>query len=127
MQLLLDIVSYLKDNSFVTDDGVDAFRDFMPDDPDNIVVVFEYNGMPPSDDGHYTNRSIQIAVRNASADAAKLLARNICNKLRVENNFVKLTDTTWSLVYIRNTPIKIKVDDRGRSVYAFNIGITSEL
>lgn len=127
MQLMLDIIEYLHTQGLVTGDGIDSFRDFTPDSPDNIVVIYEYQGDPPSDDMHYTNRSFQISVRNSSADEAKELARQICDSLRKETKLVKLTDTVWSMVYIRNTPIKIKVDDHNRSVYAFNIGVTSEM
>lgn len=128
MQLLLDLISYLEVNNLVQGDGIDTFRDYTPDDPDEVVVIYEYTGAPfPDTDTNATHRSLQISVRSVSSDDAKGLARDICDSLRTETNYVQLTETTWSLIYIRNAPVKIKVDDRNRSTYAFNIGITSSM
>ena len=40
--LLLDIVTYFTSKQLIVGDGVDAFRDFKPETPDNIISVHEY-------------------------------------------------------------------------------------
>lgn len=128
MQLLLDIISFMKSNNFVNGDGIDAFRDYIPDSPDEVVVVSEYagDGFNPYDE-NMTHRSFQISVRSINATTAKNKAYNISKSFRAPGNYVKLTLSTWALVYVRNLPIKIKTDENKRTTYAFNIGITSNV
>lgn len=125
MQLEIDVIAYLKTKNLITDDGVDAFRDFCPESPDHVVVIQEYNS-PDIGDG-VAVRSFQISVRDIDPTVAKTKARQICESLRKVDNFIMLTDIQYALVEIRDLPIKIKVDEQGRNTYAFNIGITSNL
>ena len=37
--LLLDIITFLTTKNVVIGDGVDAFRDFIPEEPDTLIAV----------------------------------------------------------------------------------------
>lgn len=124
--LLLDIVTYFTSSGFCAGDGIDAFRDFTPETPDSMISVVEYSGDPGSAvDVSTVHRSFQISVRAKSATESKNKARQLYNALNSSTRFVKLTSERWSLVYLRQSPFKIKVDAAGRNYYGFNIGITS--
>ena len=125
--LLEDITIYLTNLGLVEGDGIDTFRDFTPEEPDNIVVLQEYKG-----DGtvHYddiTNRSVQIAVRNTDADTARQKALEILKALKSDTLRVDFTPDRWGLVSIRQCPIRIGTDGCNRVKYAFNIGVTTTL
>src|SRR5574343_1955355 len=110
--LLLDLVEYLKENNLVVNDGEDAFRDTLPDDPDNIVILTEYTGSPINSYLGAVHRSVQIAVRNVAGDDARRKALSICELLNVESKHIKLSNGRMLQVYIRNTPVKIDTDSR---------------
>lgn len=128
--LLLDIVAFLVTHSNVTGDGVDAFRDFTPEEPDNIVVIHEYKGDPASLYDDAVHRSVQISVRNKKADVARQKALEIFKTFRDaqnEDGKIVLTTERWGQVYLRQPPFFLKRDENSRTLYAFNIGITTTI
>lgn len=125
--LLLDIVTYLKTQGIVADDGVDAFRDFSPENPDNIVALFEYTGDPAVYYESAVNRSVQITVRNTVANDARQKARDIFEALRSDDARIDFTPARWGLVYLRQPPFRIDTDTRNRVIYGFNVGITTTI
>lgn len=127
MSLLEDIVEYLKSNGLVEGDGVDTFRDFQPEAPDNIISLHEYKGDPVSPYTEVVHRSVQVIVRNTSAAAAKNKADQVFKAFRNhdETQRIDFTTTRWGQVHIRQAPIKIKQDDKNRIHYGFNLGITT--
>lgn len=124
--LLLDIVKYLTTNLLVQGDGIDAFRDFQPPDPDNIVVLNEYAGSPQVFGVDAGVRSVQLIVRNTSSDAAKLLSWKIVNLLVKPMDPVQHVQTRWLLVSIRNSPFRLNTDAQGRVIWCANLGITTQ-
>lgn len=127
MTLLEDIVAYLATKNIVEGDGVDAFRDFQPESPDNIVSLHEYAGDPVSRYTDVVHRSVQVVIRNKSASASKAKAYAVLNAFRMSDDAqrINFSDTRWGQVHIRQTPFKIKQDENGRTHYAFNLGITT--
>lgn len=128
--LLLDLVIFLTNNNLIAGDGVDAFRDFMPESPDNVVVFMEYTGMPQVSYDTAVNRSVQVSVRNTSADEARKLALRIYKLIvdkKEEDNKIILSDNRWGQIYLRNPPCKIDTDNQDRVTYGFNIGITTTI
>ena len=124
--LLLDIVTYLKAQGKVTNDGVDAYRDFMPEEPSSVVCVYEYNGSPPPLFETISTRSVQVVARDVSATAARNKALDLYSTLRSLDTYKELTATRWCLIHPMNTPIKIKVDKQGRVSYGFNLMVTTQ-
>jgi hypothetical protein len=100
-----------------------------PPHPDNTVTVFETPGMPPiglldsnEDTKHYERPSIQIRIRNTSADAGFNLAYTIQNILQAR------AQETWgaylySVIYASSNPMLLDWDEvsRVRIVLNFNI------
>ena len=127
MTLLEDIVAYLATKNLVEGDGVDAFRDFQPESPDNIVSLHEYSGDPVSPYTEVVHRSVQVVVRNKSASASKAKAYDLLDAFRMSDGAQRIdfSPTRWGQVHIRQTPFKLKQDDNGRIHYAFNLGITT--
>jgi hypothetical protein len=106
----------------VTGDGIDTFRDFAPNAPNNLVVLFEYGGVP----GLADVRNVQVMVRNVDPDAAKQKAWSIFKELDVpEDRILYLTDTRWAIIAARQTPFKIGVDENNRILWGFNLAITT--
>lgn len=126
MDLLLDIVEFLKANSLVTGDGVDAFRDYAPSEPDDVVILHEYAGDPSTPGVTASGRSVQIVVRGIDATAVKNKAWQIYNLLDdPEDPIVYFTDTRWAVVSARQTPFKIDTDENGRILWGFNLGVVT--
>ncbi len=120
--LLLDIVTFLQVKGHITGDGIDVFRDFMPDAPDNVVALHEYAGIPSFADV----RSVQVMVRNVNADLAKQKTWSIFKELDVpEDRILYLTGTRWAIIVARQTPFKVGVDESNRVLWGFNLAITT--
>ena len=130
MTLLKDMVSYFTSKGLIEGDGIDAFRDFKPETPDNLVSLHEYKGDPVSMYTDVVHRSVQVVVRNKSAEAAQALAKNLCKALlddMAENKRVDFTATRWGQVHIRQAPYKFSQDESDRTLYGFNLGITTTM
>lgn len=127
MTLLEDIVAYLTRLSLIEGDGVDTYRDFKPEFPDNVVSLHEYKGEPISAYTEVVHRSVQVSVRNKSAVAAKALADKLFSAFRTEDETKRIdfTPTRWGQVHIRQYPYKISQDESDRVTYGFNLGITT--
>lgn len=127
--LLLDIVTYLTDKSVITGDGIDTFRDFIPEMPDNIVAITEYTGNPTVPYEPSAHRSIQVSVRNKSADEARKKALDIFKALQPEseNCRVDFTSERWGQISFRQAPFRMKTDNNDRVTYGFNMGITTTI
>jgi hypothetical protein len=71
--LLLDFATYFTTENLVQGDGIDVFRDFTPEEPDDLVSIFEYSGAPVQSFNAAVDRSIQIVVRSKSPTTASSL------------------------------------------------------
>lgn len=129
MGLLLCLIEYCVACDLCLGDGEDCFRDFMPEEPDNVVVFYEYSGDPPSPFTNAVHRSVQVKVRNKDAEVARRKAVQICDAFRLttEDRQIYFIDSLWGQVYIRQTPFKLSQDDSGRTTYCFNLGITTNI
>lgn len=127
MTLLEDIVAYLVGLDLVVGDGVDAFRDFLPDEPDNVVCLYEYSSDPVSAYSDVAHRSVQVIVRHKSSAEAQSLSKKLFEAFRMSSGAQRIdfTPTRWGQVHIRQAPYKIKQDERDRTQYGFNLGITT--
>jgi hypothetical protein len=120
-----DMAIYFTALSIIDGYAIDCFADYTPDEPDEVVVLYEYNGdrvNPFTDVGH---RSIQILTRSKNQDIAKGTAYKLFNALRSANLMVRFTEERIGQVHIRQSPFKLKTDENNRIYYCFNIGITT--
>lgn len=121
--LLTDIVAYLVDAGLATEGNI--FTDFAPETPDSIIVVYEYESGPVPLHANVAQRSVQISVREKSPALARKKAYNLYNALYSEDKLLYFTADRYALVTLRNTPIKLEVDEADRHYYKFNIGLTT--
>lgn len=129
MTLLEVLVAYCTAKGVVAGDGEDTFRDFTPHSPDSIVAFHEYGGDPISPFTDSVHRSVQVKVRDKSAEAARTKALQILGlfKSDTESLRVDFTKDHWGQVYVRQTPFKLNQDESNRVIYCFNLGITTNI
>lgn len=129
MTLLEALIAHGVTNGVLIGDGVDSFRDFTPPTPDTVVVFHEYNGDPISPFTDSVHRSVQVKVRDKSAEAARTKALQILGlfKSDTESLRVDFTKDHWGQVYVRQTPFKLNQDESNRVIYCFNLGITTNI
>ena len=71
-------------------DGIDIFRDFTPEEPDDAVVLYEYAGAPHPLHESAVHRSVQVSARSADADTARHRVLQLHNALLSDNNIFNL-------------------------------------
>ena len=128
--LLLDIITFLTTEELITGDGIDAFRDFIPEEPSSLVALIEYKGDPLMSVDPAAHRSVQLTVRDKDADLARNKALDIFKifvDAQDETGRVDFTETRWGQVYLRQPPFRYKTDENNRAYYCFNIGITTNI
>jgi len=127
--LLLDILLYFQSKELIDGDGIDAFRDFSPEEPNDTVVLVEYAGDPQVPFTHLVNRSVQVFVRSTDANKAREKAQELYKVLfsEEETRQIHFTEQRWGQVYLRQSPGLLRRDDSGRTVYFFNIGVTTTI
>lgn len=129
MTLLELLVAYCVNNGVLVGDGEDAFRDYMPEVPDTLVAFHEYSGAPISPLIPVVHRSVQVKVRDVSAEAARSKALQILQLFASESESrrVDFSEDAWGQVYIRQPPFKIQQDSGNMVTYCFNLGITTNI
>lgn len=129
MSLLLLLVEYCVANGVLVGDGEDAFRDYMPEIPDALVAFHEYAGDQLSLLTSVVHRSVQVKVRDTSAEAARNKALQILQLFisESESRRVDFSENAWGQVYIRQLPFKLQQDSSNRVTYCFNLGITTNI
>lgn len=129
MTLLQLLIAYGVTNNILVGDGVDSFRDFMPDSPNSCVVFHEYAGDPPSPYTSVVHRSVQVKVRAEAAEDARAKAVQLCSlfSTEAEDRRINFTASNWGQVYVRQTPFKLSQDECDRVIYCFNLGITTNI
>jgi hypothetical protein len=128
--LLLDLVNYLITyaSDIVTEDGIDIFRDWLPDSPTNAVALMEYPGTS-SQVCNADERSISVQVRNESYETARKNIWTIYNLLYDPENDIRIIDdisaTRWVIINARQAPFSLPKTDDGRFIFIFNMGVIS--
>lgn len=122
-----DMCAYFVGKGLLEEFGIDCFEDFVPDEPNNVVVLYEYGGDSINPYTDVVHRSLQVLVRNVIQDDAKALANSLHKALQSDNLLVQFTPERFGQVYLRDMPIKLKTDENGRTYYCFNVGITTTM
>lgn len=123
MKLLQQIATKLIDANLCEEIDVDIFTDFRPSNQDNIVVLSEYKGTGPAMFTNTSVRSVQVYVRNRKNMVAKEKIWKIYDLLHCLDGIITL-DNKISIINIRNTPIKMGMDEKNRYEWVINLGIT---
>ena len=127
---LLEIVNYLRDLGIVEGDGVDTYRDFMPDKPDKVVVLYEYAGFGSIRGAAGVGRSVQISVRTLRTDVSwgREKIWEIFNVLDTPDMIIDGREDMppselWGVFRAIQTPFRMQIDDANRWVYTFNLAV----
>lgn len=130
--LLLKIVDYLVEENKIHGDGIDAFRDFMPDNPDQVVSLYEQPGRGSMHGADGVARRIQVSVRGSHDDPnwPREKVWDIYNTLDIPDRVIDTREThhtveLWGVFVGLHTPFKLKTDENGRDIYTFHLGITT--
>jgi hypothetical protein len=120
--LLEDFSTYFASKGIASVNQI--FRDASPETKTFAVIIYEYEGAGALPQIAGASRPIQIVARDKSATTAKLKARELYHSLQTEDGILNLTDSRWSLIYIKQPPFKLKTE--GELVYyCFNLLVTT--
>lgn len=126
--LLEDLEQFLISKSIGTADGVDLFRDAVPDSPDSVIVLSEYGSAPMSFGDQSVSRSIQVITRATTYAEAQTKAWQIFKAfIDPLQQIQTITPDRWGIFYGRQTPNKLQVDEHARVLFFFNLGITTTM
>lgn len=121
--LFSDFESYFREKNVLGNAAI--FFDATQDDPHRAVTLYEYQGLTGLPQVAGAVRSMQIVIRDSTVVSAKALANEIYRSLLTEDGILNLTPTRWCMIVLKHPPFKVKVDDKGRPHYGFNVGITT--
>ena len=113
-----DIAEYLEDLGHGTV-GTDIFVGWMPDSPDNCIVVTATGGQPPEMCVELESPGFQVRVRNTSSSAGWTAANNILDDLH------DLTNTTiesrmYHYIKAQQSVNRLGKDGQDRSLFSIN-------
>lgn len=120
-----DIAQFLIANGQATAIGNDVFLDNRPDQPDNLISIFEYAGPPTTIGVEALDRRVQILVRNKSYATARQKAWVIFNLLDNPERISQYTSNRWAVANALQTPFKLEVDTSNRTVFVFNLSVVT--
>ena len=122
--LLEDIGQYLQSNA-VGIVGTDIFYGYLPNSPDDCIVLFEYAGEPSeyAHDGSSVEKpGLQVRVRNVSYSSGRSKIDQIKNVLNLITNRV-VGETFYLSIIANQSPIGLGRDTQGRSEFVINFSI----
>lgn len=127
--LLLELANHLAQLDWIMGDGIDTFRNYQPETPDEIVALTEYRGVS----SHYSLagiRPVQIVVRHRSPDIARERANELYRLLfdtEEDNLIVETEDRPWSIMTPINPPALLERDEQERTIFSFNVSIVTTI
>lgn len=104
---------------------VPIMLDTLMEKPDDAVAIYEYQGINALPQFAVSLRSIQIVVRAKTVAKATLLIGSIYNMFLTDDGIVTIGTMAPCPVNLRQRPFKLKTDEKGRLLYCFNMGITT--
>ncbi len=125
--LLEDLEQFVLLHGIGKGDGIDMFRDTIPDEPDEVIVFYEYDGRTASTLFNPTIvRYVQVTVRHPKASVSRAKALSIFKLFQSEDEgILDLPNDRWAIVKPLQSPFKLNEDGKSRSYYGFNMAITT--
>jgi hypothetical protein len=129
MGLLDELADWIVASNLATGYGVDLFGDYTPDDPDVLSALYEYDSVssPVRGSDAYI-RYVQITSRDIDPDAARAKSvqlHALFARKDDDEDIMNLPSGRWVILFPKNLPIKISVDENQRITYGFNVAITT--
>lgn len=127
--ILEDIGSYFKTKALITDDGVDYFRDQIPDSPDKAVACFQYGGSSDTFGDASMLVAVQVNVREVTYSKARKLIYSLYNAVQVpadaDSQIIQLTANRYALIETLQPPFKTELDEKNRTIFKFNMNVVT--
>lgn len=125
--LLEDIEQWIIENNLGQADGVDLFRDTIPDEPDSVVTLFEYDSRTAATKFNpVVVRYVQVIARDPQPTVSRQKAASLFKLFNQwEEGITDLPNDRWAIIKPLQSPFKVSEDNRRRSYYGFNVAITT--
>lgn len=129
MAILDEIATYLAIKNIGTVD-TDIFKGFMPDQPDNMVALFEYAGNPMeltmgTGDPTLERPGLQVRVRNTSYPTGRAKIEQVVDILHGLTEQV-LGGKRYLLIRANQSPASMGLDANNRSEFVVNFSVIKE-
>ena len=132
--MILDDIGEFLESKSIGVVGTSIFLGELPATPDAVVAIFEYAGDPPSKIGNARSPGIQVRVRDATYQAARItidaiyaLFFQIGNEQDNDNEYASgltINDTTYLLFETVQEPFPLGPDSQDRQELAQNYIVT---
>ncbi len=128
--MLLDDIANLLQSKGIGTVNIDIFKGYKPDQPDNIVALFEYAGSPMeltmgNDDPTLERPGLQVWVRNYLYPAGRAKIEQIVDALHGEAELT-LNGDRYLLIRANQSPESMGMDANNRSEFVVNFSIIKE-
>lgn len=126
--LLEDLANFLIAGQYAVGIGTDLFLNNRPDQPDNILCLYEYNGTA-SDLADIGNRRIQCVVRTTSEEVTRVRINAIFKAFREHSAQIEdeLIGVRWIKFTPLTTPARLYQDEHQRTLYSFNLSCVTTI
>jgi hypothetical protein len=126
MGLLEDLADHLIVGGHATEVAVDIFTDYLPDDPASLTCLTEYGGSGSVHGFTATTRRVQIISRSKTWTDARSRNWDIYKYLDDHDDRITTANSgRWMVIRPLQTPFRLRIDEAGRSVFAFNVSIVT--
>jgi hypothetical protein len=121
--LITDIETFLSNGMTLPE----VYHDTMLDDPDEVLAIYEYAGANSPYPAISANlRTFQLVVRSRSAMNARAKCKEAYDLVSsTEDDGVLNLNGRECVVATMQSPFKLKVDDKDRTYYCFNLVVTT--
>ncbi len=112
--------------------ATDLFLGFLPDTPDDCVVLYEYGGLASehtfkaTPGAAWENPRVQIVARAKVYNTGRTKIENTYKKLDGLIN-TTMTGVRYLGIFAIQSPFFLDRDERGRNKFAFNAQVMKEL
>lgn len=117
-----DIAAYLATQSLGTV-GTDIFVGFLPEEPDDIIILTDTKGRPPDITTKIEFPGLQIRIRNTAYLTAFAEARKINDLLHGMNN-VTLSTVYYDFIEGQGSPLFVSKDNKMRTTFSLDFIVT---
>lgn len=117
----------MNENSIGEANGANIYQDSIPDAPDDIYVLFEYNSKTAATKFNSAIvRYVQVTYRNKSGLASKAAILEAFKLFQqTDENITDLPGGRWAIIKPLQAPFKVSEDSQNRIYYGFNVAITT--
>lgn len=125
--LLETLVEWIIVNDLGEGDGIDLFRDVIPDKPDKLICLLEYNSKTSRNKFNTAAvRYVQVVARDFQASECKKAIDKLYELFSCrEDEVTDLPNDRWAIMFPLQLPFKVREDANRRIYYGFNMAITT--